>query len=217
MREALSPHADDAFCAACHEITGGNPLLLRELRNGILAEDVTPSGVNIPRLRELAARAGSRALWARLSRLPPEATSLAQAVSVLGGEVAPHQAAAAAGLDEESASQALADLARVDILRPQPPLDLLHPVLRPPPSAGATLPPPERGGAQGRAPQLPPAATAGAERVAAHRLPFPPASDAAVVDGLREAARSARARGASENAVAYLRRALAEPPADDER
>src|SRR5262249_47264615 len=84
MREALSPDRDDAFCAACHEITGGNPMLLRELRNGILAEDVAPSGVNIPRLRELAARAGSRALSARFSRLPPEAASLARAVSVLG-------------------------------------------------------------------------------------------------------------------------------------
>jgi len=215
MREALSPDADDAFCAACHEITGGNPLLLRELRNGILAEDVTPSGVNIPRLRELAARAGSRALWARLSRLPPEATSLAQAVSVLGGEVAPHQAAAVAGLDEESVSQALADLARVDILRPQPPLEFVHPLIRA--AVYDTLTLVERGDAHTRAAQLLTAAHAEPERVAAHLLLVSPASDAAVVDGLREAARSARTRGASENAVAYLRRALAEPPADDER
>jgi DNA-binding CsgD family transcriptional regulator len=215
MREALSPDADDAFCAACHEITGGNPLLLRELRNGILAEDVAPSGVNIPRLRELAARAGSRALWARLSRLPPEATSLAQAVSVLGGEVAPHQAAAVAGLDEESASQALADLARVDILRPQPPLEFVHPLIRA--AVYDTLTLLERGDAHKRAAQLLTAAQAEPERVAAHLLLVSPASDAAVVDGLREAARSARSRGASENAVAYLRRALAEPPADDER
>jgi DNA-binding CsgD family transcriptional regulator len=215
MREALSPGADDAFCAACHEITGGNPLLLRELRNGILAEDVAPSGVNIPRLRELAARAGSRALWARLSRLPPEATSLAQAVSVLGGEVAPHQAAAVAGLDEESASQALADLARVDILRPQPPLEFVHPLIRA--AVYDTLTLLERGDAHTRAAQLLTAAQAEPERVAAHLLLVSPASDAGVVDSLREAARSARSRGASENAVAYLRRALAEPPADDER
>jgi AAA ATPase domain len=48
MREALSPGADDAFCAACHEITGGNPLLLRELRNGILAEEVAPARARSP-------------------------------------------------------------------------------------------------------------------------------------------------------------------------
>jgi DNA-binding CsgD family transcriptional regulator len=215
MREALSPEADDAFCAACHEITGGNPLLLRELRNGILAEDVAPSSVNIPRLRDLAARAGSRALSARLSRLPPEATSLAQAVSVLGDEVAPQQAAALAGLDEETASQALADLARMDVLRPQPPLEFVHPLIRA--AVYDTLTPGERGEAHTRAARLLIAAKAEPERVAAHLLLVSPASDAAVVDSLREAARSARTRGAWENAVAYLRRALAEPPADYER
>lgn len=30
VRESLAPDADDAFCAAFHEQTGGNPLLLRE-------------------------------------------------------------------------------------------------------------------------------------------------------------------------------------------
>jgi DNA-binding CsgD family transcriptional regulator/tetratricopeptide (TPR) repeat protein len=212
IREALSPEADDAFCAACHEITGGNPMLLRELRNGILAEEVAPSGVNIPRLRKLAARAGSRALSARLSRLPPEATSLSQAVAVLGGEVAPQQAAALAGLDEESVSQALADLARVDILRPQPPLEFVHPLIRA--AVYDTLTLGERADAHMRAARLLSAAQVEPERVAAHLLLVSPASDAAVVDGLREAARSARAHGASENAVAYLRRALAEPPVD---
>jgi DNA-binding CsgD family transcriptional regulator len=55
------------------------------------------------------------------------------------------------------------------------------------------------------------------ERVAAHLLLVPPAADAQVVATLREAARRAGARGASESAVAYLRRALAEPPADADR
>src|SRR5262249_4498934 len=161
-------------------------------------------------LREVAARAGSRALSARLSRLPPAVTSLAQAVSVLGGEVDPHQAAALAGLDEETASRALADLARVDILRPQPPREFLHPLI--PAAVYGTLTLLERGEAHTRAARLLGAAQAEPERVAAHLLLVSPASDAGVVDRLREAARSARTRGALENAVAYLRRALAEPP-----
>jgi DNA-binding CsgD family transcriptional regulator/tetratricopeptide (TPR) repeat protein len=215
MRETLSSAADDAFCVACHEITGGNPLLLRELRNGILAEDVAPTSANVPRLRELAARAGSRALSARLSRLPPEATRLAQAVSVLGDEVAPHQAEVLAGLDEETASQALAHLARVDILHPRPPLAFVHQFIRA--AVYDTLTLVERAEAHMGAARLLRSAQAEPERVAAHLLLVSPASDAAVVDGLREAGRSARARGASENAVACLRRALAEPPAEDER
>jgi tetratricopeptide (TPR) repeat protein len=215
VRQTLSADADDAFCAACYEITGGNPLLLRELRNAILAEDVAPSGANIPRVRELAARAGSRALSARLSRLAPDATSLAQAVAVLGDDVPLRQAAALAGLDEEAASRSLDDLARVDILRPRPPLAFVHPLIRA--AVYDTLTLVERGDAHRRAARLLTAAQAEPERVAAHLLLVSPASDATVVDSLREAARSARTRGASENAVAYLRRALAEPPADGER
>jgi tetratricopeptide (TPR) repeat protein len=55
------------------------------------------------------------------------------------------------------------------------------------------------------------------ERIAAHLLRIPAAADPAVVAVLREAARRAASRGASESAVAYLRRAVAEPPDAAER
>jgi predicted ATPase len=54
-REALSADAEDAFGEACHEITGGNPLLLHELLNALVAEDVAPVETSVPALRELAA------------------------------------------------------------------------------------------------------------------------------------------------------------------
>jgi predicted ATPase len=38
VRKRLSAAAEDGFCQACHEITGGNPLLLRELLSAIAAE-----------------------------------------------------------------------------------------------------------------------------------------------------------------------------------
>src|SRR4051794_24641417 len=41
-RARLSADADDGFCAACHEATGGNPLLLRELLAALEAEGVKP-------------------------------------------------------------------------------------------------------------------------------------------------------------------------------
>ena len=68
LRETL-PAAEDAFCAACHEETGGNPLLLRELVHAISAEDLVPTEANVSRLRELEARAGSRIASLRL--VPP--------------------------------------------------------------------------------------------------------------------------------------------------
>jgi DNA-binding CsgD family transcriptional regulator/tetratricopeptide (TPR) repeat protein len=209
IRESLSPDADDEFCAACHEITGGNPLLLRELRNGVLAENVVPTGENIPRLHELAAQAGSRTLSARLSRLPPAATRLAQAVAILGDDVDPHHAAVLAGLDDESASQAIVDLTRVDVLHPRFPLGFVHPLVRA--AVENTLTPLEREAGHARAAKLLTEADAEPERIAAHLLLVPPPVDPDVVTALREAARSAACRGASESAVAYLRRALAEP------
>jgi hypothetical protein len=121
VREALTPSADDAFCAVCHEETGGNPLLLRELVHAIAIEGVVPTEANVPRLRELEARAGSRAVSLRLAWLPPEATALAKAVAVLGDDADTRQAAARADLDDNEAPGARAALARADVVLPPPP------------------------------------------------------------------------------------------------
>jgi DNA-binding CsgD family transcriptional regulator/tetratricopeptide (TPR) repeat protein len=215
LRESLSPDADDAFCAACEEATGGNPLLLRELVHTIADEGLAPTEANVPRLRDLAARAGSRAVSLRLSRLPPETTTLAQAVAILGDDADPRQAATLADLDEQAASEAAAALARVDVLRPQPPLGFVHPLIRA--AVYEALTPLERDRGHARAARLLADAGAESERVAAHLLRTPPAADAQVVATLRDAARRAGSRGASESAVAYLRRALAEPPLGAER
>ena len=58
---------------------------------------------------------------------------------------------------------------------------------------------------------------AAAERVAAHLLAARPAGDRWAIDMLSEAARDALSRGAPESAVAYLKRALADAPAGDDR
>jgi tetratricopeptide (TPR) repeat protein len=215
VRETLSRGADDAFCAACHQETGGNPQLLRELVHEIAAEDLAPAEVNVPRLRELEARAGSRTVSVRLSRLPPEARRLAQVVAILGDDSDPRHAAALADLDPSAASEAAAALARVDVLRPLPPFGFVHPLIRA--AVYEALAPVERDTGHARAARLLREAGTDPERVAAHLLLVPPAADSLVVATLREAARRAGGRGASDSAVAYLRRALAEPPPDAER
>ena len=215
VRETLSPDAEDAFCAACWEETAGNPLLVRELVHVIAAEGLAPTEANVSRLRELGARAGSRAVALRLSRLAPEATTLAQAVAILGDDADPRQAAALADLEEQAAFEAVDALARVDVLRPQPPLAFVHPLIRA--AVYETLTPLERDRGHARAARLLANAGAEPERVAVHLLRCPPSADAQVVATLREAARRAGSRGASESAVAYLRRALDEPPPAAER
>jgi hypothetical protein len=215
VREILSSDADDAFCLACQQETGGNPQLLVELVHEIASEGLAPTEVNVPRLRKLEARAGSRTVSVRLARLPPEARRLAQAVSILGDDADPRHAAALADLDAPAASEAADALARVDVLRPQQPFGFVHPLIRA--AVYEALTPVERDTGHARAARLLREAGADPERVAAHLLLVPPATDSQVVATLREAARPAASRGASESAVAYLRRALAEPPRAAER
>jgi tetratricopeptide (TPR) repeat protein len=215
LHKILSREADDAFCAACRQETGGNPQLLRELVHEIAAEGLAPTGANVPRLRALEARAGSRAAWVRLSRLPPEARRFAQAVSILGDDADPRHAAALADLESQAASEAAGALARVEVLRPQPPLGFVHPLIRA--AVYEALTPLEREIGHARAARLLSDAGVEPERVAAHLLLIPAAADSEVVAVLREAARVAASRGASESAVTYLRRALAEPPLAAER
>jgi DNA-binding CsgD family transcriptional regulator/tetratricopeptide (TPR) repeat protein len=213
LRETVSPDADHVFIAACHEQTGGNPQLVRDFAHAITAEDLAPTAANVPRLRELGGRAGARALAVRLSRLPPAATRLAQAVAILGDDADLRHAATLAGLDDEDASEAAAELVRADILRFQPEVGFVHPVIRAAVYEALTHAECERGHA--RAVGLLADSGAEPERIAAHVLRIAAAADAGVVQVLREAARNALARGAPESAVAYLRRALDEPREDE--
>ena len=210
LRKKLSPEAEDAFCAACWEETAGNPLLLRELVHAIVDEGLPPIQANVRLLRELGARAGSRAVALRLSRLSPEATSLAQAVAVLGDDADARHAAALARLDGRAASAAADALVRADLLRSQSALGFVHPLVRA--AVYESITSLDRDSGHARAARLLADAGADPERVASHLLLSPPAADAQVVATLRDAARRAASRGASESAVAYLRRALAEPP-----
>jgi DNA-binding CsgD family transcriptional regulator len=218
--ETLSPEADEAFCQAFHDLTGGNPLLVHELLDAIRAEEVAPVVDNVSQLQELAARAGWRAVSVRLSRLPPEATRLAQAVAILGEDVDPHHAAVLAELSDERAMDTVGDLIRVDILRQELPLGFVHPLIRE--AVYETLTPIERSSGHARASRLLAEAEAEPERVAAQLLHAPPGlvpktPGLEVVAVMRDAARRARGRGASESAVAYLRRAVAEPAPEGER
>jgi DNA-binding CsgD family transcriptional regulator len=215
LRERVSAEAEDGFSAACHRETGGNPLLLRELVGGLAAAQIAPVTDNAARVPEIAAHAGSRAVSRRLASLPREATSLAQAVAVLGDDADPRLAGALAGLDGRVASEAASALAVADVLRTQAPLGFMHPLIGA--AVYETLPPAERERLHAGAARLLLDDGSDPERAAVHLLRSPPGGDAQAVAGLRDAARQAGARGASESAVAYLRRALAEPPPEAER
>jgi DNA-binding CsgD family transcriptional regulator len=96
-----------------------------------------------------------------------------------------------------------------------PSVEFVHPVVRA--SVYESIEPGKRLLAHRRAAEILDAARDEPERVAAHLDLVPPAGDPFVVETLRVAADRALVRGAPEVAVRHLRRALAEPPAEDVR
>lgn len=215
VRNELSADADEVFCVACHRATGGNPLLLEELIRTLAAEEVTPSAASVEVLERLAPDAVARSVKLRLARLPAEAAALAGAVAVLGDGADGRHAAALAGIERRSQAPAAAVLARVDLLRPEPPLRFVHPLVRN--AVYETRPPHERAQEHATAAAVLAAAGAPAEQVAGQLLHAPPESVEGAVAPLRAAGRAAAARGAPGSTAMYLRRALEEPTSDAER
>ena len=147
----------------------------------------------------------------RFRRMPQGNRDVARAIAVLGDGASLPMVAAMTGLAEEVTAAAIAGLARSEVLRPDHPLGFVHPLVEA--AVYDDLPLGERELQHARAAQVLAAAGASPEQVAAHLLVVPPRGDAAVVEVLREAAGRAVERGSTESATAYLRRALAEPPA----
>lgn len=207
----LGPDAAPAFVAACHEATGGNPLLLRELLGMLLGEGVAPSAANVGAVKAMGPSAVSRSVMFRLSRLAPEEIEVAKAAAVLAEGASVADIAALTGLDEGTVARATGELARVEILRREAPLGFVHPLVLE--VVYREQSPGERQLAHARAAALLRARGASHEEVATHLLATAPAGDAEVVETLREAGRSAARKGAVDSAMAYLRRAREEPPA----
>ncbi|HEV2814583.1 MAG TPA: AAA family ATPase, partial [Solirubrobacteraceae bacterium] len=215
VRGRLGDEAGAAFAAACHETTGGNPLLLQQLLAALEAEGVTPADDHVARVREIGPRAVSRTIGLRLARMSPEAVAIARAVAVLGENAEVATVATLAGLDVDTAAAAAAALSRAEILAPEPPLGFVHPLVRD--AVYYALPVGERELHHRRAAGALAEAGAAEEQVAVHLVKAPPAGDPDVAATLQRAGASAARKGAPESAVAFLRRALAEPPPPERR
>jgi DNA-binding CsgD family transcriptional regulator/tetratricopeptide (TPR) repeat protein len=215
VRTELSADAHPAFCGACHDESGGNPLLLGQLIGAVAAEGLPPSASEVGRLRRLGANAIERVVALRFARLPGSAAALARAVAIVGDGVELRLAACLAQIGEADAHAAAVSLGHVEILRRELPLAFVHPMVRE--SVRAQTPPVERATGHARAARLLAEWGAAVDAVAAQLLHAPPAGDPWVVARLREAARGAPARGAADSAGTYLRRALAEPPSAQDR
>jgi DNA-binding CsgD family transcriptional regulator len=210
VRAEFGAEAEDAFCAACNEGTGGNPFLLQELLLELRAEQRQGVEAEAATVHRLAPRSIRRAVLARLARLRDDCRALARAIAVLGDDAEPQQAGALAGIDGTAAARAADALAAAGILEAGRLLRFAHPLLRN--AVYADLPGAEKLALHRMAADLLEAGGAGPERIAVHLLATDPRGDGRVVETLSAAARRALEHGAPESAVAYLRRALIEPP-----
>jgi DNA-binding CsgD family transcriptional regulator len=214
-RKELGAEAAEAFCAACHTATGGNPLFLRELLRALSAARVTPSADAAGAVQAVGPAAVGRFVLHRLARLGPQATELARAVAVLGDGCNPGLAAGVSGLGEGAARRAADDLVRADIFVAAERLGFVHPIVRA--ALYEDLPPGERQVRHAAAAEALAREGASPEQVSVHLLLTAPAGDQGRVGTLRAAAADAARRGAPGPAAERLRRALAEPPREQER
>lgn len=215
VQAELGADADEAFVSACHRATGGNPLLLRELLRSLTAEDVSPEADAVEVVERLAPDAVTRSVRLRLARLPEPAARLARAVAVLGDGAARDQAAAVAGLERREVAPAAAALARIDLLRSEPPFAFVHPLVGN--AVYQSLSEQERGVAHAEAAQKLQELGAPVEQVAAQVLVSEPETVADAIAVLREAAARAASEAGLDSAVKYLSRALEEPLDSEER
>ena len=214
VRERLGD-PDTAFVAACHDVTAGNPLLLRQLLGALADEGVDPDAVHAAEVRAIGPRAVSRTVLSRLTRMSESTVGVARAAAILGEQPGLPALAEVAGVDEAEAAAAVARLARAEILRAEEPLGFVHPLVRD--AVYSELPAAARGLEHGRAARVLSKLSASPERVAAQLLLAPPRADPWVVTQLRDAADVAMRRGAPDAALRLLERAQIEPPGPDQR
>jgi ATP/maltotriose-dependent transcriptional regulator MalT len=211
LASALGTEPDPGFAAASWEATGGTPFLVGMLVDTLREEGIAPTTASSAKVKGLANAALGRRAVLKLERLGSEATRLACAMAILEqAELA--EAFRLAALTPQEGARAADLLVQAGILQERPP-SLAHPLLRA--SIYREIPVADRAEAHGRAARLLAEGHASPGRIAEQLLAATPTGDSWAVEQLLSAAGAATASGAPESASAYLRRALAEPPAGE--
>lgn len=210
LSEELDADPSPPFAAACFEVSGGNPFLLRELSRSAVQRGMEPLAESAQRVRELVPERVAHTVMARIDRLPPEAGALARSLAVLGDGSDLRLVAELAGIDPDEAASAADSLRAAAILDRGSALRFVHPLVRS--AIYSDIPTGERGRQHGEAARRLRDGEASPEQIATQLLAGEPQGDGAAVESLVDAGERALAAGAPRSAVAYLSRALREPP-----
>lgn len=204
---------DPDFATQAHAVTGGNPFLLRELALAVASEGIEPDAAAAEQLPALGPDAVRRWARRRLDQHGAAEARLAHSLAVL--ESAPLPVLAAhAELSEEEARAAADHLAAAGFIGTARPLAFVHPMVRR--ALYDDLPAAGREHGHRRAAELLHERGEVPALVAAHLLESEPRGADWETATLQEAGGEALVRGAPEDAVRILERALAAPGAGED-
>ncbi|WP_320672679.1 helix-turn-helix transcriptional regulator [Patulibacter defluvii] len=193
------PNAGAEVARRAAAVSGGNPLLARAVIEN--AAQGAPAG---------GPTTIDGTVTARVRRLGPEATAVAQALAVLGDRAPLRRIAALAEVDPERTAAAIDRLDRYDVVEAGTEPAFRHPLVRD--ALLRTIGPATLAGRHRRAATVLREDGADAEAIAAHLLQATGVGDARAVTDLCTAAERARAAGDAHAAAQLLQRALDEPP-----
>ncbi|WP_407989057.1 ATP-binding protein [Kitasatospora sp. CMC57] len=217
VRASLGDAAEDAFCRHVWAVTAGNPYettaLLREIRD----QRLDPVEENSGQLRELAAEAMGMTLRQWLDKLGPSTLRFAWAASMLGTDIHSELAAAICAQGPGAAAESIRELRKHRVLTSSSDsrLEFVHPLVAT--SVYHSMPVGTRTAMHGVAAAEIENAGLGLLAASRHLLETHPDGDPAIVRKLRAAATEHLAIGAPEAAQRCLRRALSEPPDEEDR
>jgi len=201
VRRRTGQAPDEEFTAACHAVTGGNPMFLW----AVLDHVTSPTADQVPYVRELRPARLKERLVRALATQPEQARGFAKAAATLGDD--DDLAGQLAGLDERQAGAARRMLEQAGLVPSRPAVrDAVEESM----SVG------EREEWQAKAVRLLHDNGRPVEQVAARLLAATIVQSRWAIGALREAAGIALRRGAPEVAARYLRRALRDVPYDSE-
>ncbi|MBV9312047.1 MAG: AAA family ATPase, partial [Solirubrobacterales bacterium] len=205
LGERAQPHVPGRF----HDLTGGNPFLLRELCRGF---ELGGTGADpIERAEMTATERVSISVLDRLSRYPIVTAKVAEGVAILGASATLHRLSRLTCASNDEVASAIGQLIDAEILaQPDHTIDFVHPLVRR--AAYERLSAARRQVMHAQAAELLREEGAPVGQTASQLLRAMSAGEWWRVAELRQASAEALAVGAPEAATTYLHRALIEPP-----
>ncbi|WP_371791361.1 AAA family ATPase [Streptomyces sp. NBC_01471] len=217
LASASGTPVDPGAVGACHEATGGNPLLVQALLRELWRTGVSPADLSAGRVAELGPLEVAEELGARFEEASPLAGPVLEAVSIMEAAARIEIVAELVDIDTVSAADVLHEMVRCGVLTAGPDgFGFCHPLVRA--SFQAGMAPSERARLHAETAKILNADAAPREQIARHLMHSAMIGEPWAGRLLLDAADEALARGALREARICLERGLLEgDPADEPR